>query len=39
MQENKWPGFTVTEEPGGMLRKRLIDYDGTILVDETILPP
>lgn len=38
MQENKWPGLTVTEEPGGMLHKQLVDHDGTILVDETVLP-
>ena len=38
MLESKRPGLTITEEPGGMLRKQLLDYDGTVLLDETILP-
>lgn len=38
MTEKERPGLTITEEPGGMLHKRLMDYDGTILVDETIFP-
>jgi len=38
MLESKRPGLTITEEPGGMLRKQLLDYDGTILLDETMLP-
>lgn len=38
MLETKRPGLTVTEEPGGMLRKQLMDYDGTVLLDETVLP-
>lgn len=38
MLESKRPGLTITEEPGGMLRKQLLDYDGTILLDETVLP-
>ena len=38
MEEKKTPGLTVTEEPGGMIRKRLLDFDGTLLLDETVLP-
>ena len=38
MLETKRPGLTVTEEPGGLLRKQLVDYDGTVLLDETVLP-
>lgn len=38
MLETKRPGLTVTEEPGGLLRKQLIDYDGTVLLDEAVLP-
>lgn len=38
MLESKRPGLTVTEEPGGMLRKQLLDYDGEVLLDETVLP-
>ncbi len=38
MPESKRPGLTITEEPGGKLRKQLLDYDGTILLDETVLP-
>ena len=38
MLESKRPGLTITEEPGGMLRKQLLDYDGEILLDETVLP-
>lgn len=38
MLETKRPRLTVTEEPGGMLRKQLMDYDGTVLLDETVLP-
>jgi len=36
--EEKRPGLTVTEAPDGYLRKQLVDYDGTVLLDETILP-
>ncbi len=38
MPESKRPGLTITEEPGGMLRKQLLDYDGIVLLDETVLP-
>ena len=38
MLESKRPGLTMTGEPGGMLRKQLVDYDGTVLLDETVLP-
>lgn len=38
MLENKRPGLSIMEEPGGMLRKQLLDYDGTVLLDETVLP-
>lgn len=38
MLETKRPGLTVTEEPGGLLQKQLVDYDGTVLMDETVLP-
>ena len=38
MEKKKTPGLTVTEEPGGMIRKRLLDIDGTLLLDETVLP-
>ena len=38
MEKKKTPGLTVTEEPGGMIRKRLLDFDGTLLLDETVLP-
>lgn len=38
MLESKRPGLTITEDPGGLLRKQLLDYDGTILLDETVLP-
>lgn len=38
MLESKRPGLTITEEPGGMLHKQLLDYDGTVLLDETVLP-
>ena len=38
MLEEKRPGLTVTEAPDRYLRKQLVDYDGTVLLDETILP-
>ena len=38
MEEKKTPGLTITEEPGGRIRKRLLDFDGTLLLDETVLP-
>lgn len=38
MLETKRAGLTVTEEPGGLLRKQLVDYDGVVLLDETVLP-
>lgn len=38
MLETKRPGLTITEEPGGKLRKQLMDYDGTVLLDEIVLP-
>jgi len=36
--QTKRPGLSITEEPGGMIRKLLIDYDGETLLDQTILP-
>ena len=38
MLESKRPGLILTEEPSGMLHKRLIDYDDTVLVDEVVSP-
>lgn len=38
MEKNKTPGLTITVEPGGMIRKRLLDFDGALLLDETVLP-
>ena len=38
MLEEKRPGLTITEKPGGLLHKQLIDYDGSVLLDETVFP-
>ena len=38
MLEEKRPGLTITEKPGGLLHKQLVDYDGSVLLDETVLP-
>ena len=36
MAEEKRPGLTVREETDGRLRKLLVDYDGNVLLDETV---
>ena len=36
MAEEKRPGLTAREETDGRLRKLLVDYDGNVLLDETV---